>query len=697
MHHGTSIMSGHYTTCCLLGDKWMHYDDTSVTEIDATFLHDKVVLEAAYVLLYQKIELDENNNDEQNNRAETNQSDPGFFPSERDLHCDSADLPQESDHDYEISLFEDEVPGAMLTEGLPIEKHTMDVLVRWLQCRGINLGKCKKPDLVSRVKEEIANGRSAILFKQVDGGTWFKAKLAKINNPSTSNEYDHDLERSVVAEEKMAVVELTENDVEGAKLGSKTFQCTTVKEMKKYLELRGQSTTGNKIDLWERIQELRESGTSHILDPSVSNQFYYKQKQEADLKKIGLRPVRQQFPLPSSGWNVFPSVEVPKHFNEGMSFHFLVERHPNDEDSINFHTAKPGKRAKIYIDSGYVIDMEDCADDKMYYLRCKVKASLRNIFHSTSVVISRNSGSVLYGDCDCIASSLGRCNHVAAVLRCLWTYNLQPQGVACTSLPQQWGHGARNRKPGVVRDTDYPSRASITEKAHFDPRATGDIFRSPSLEFAIQFRNSLPKEPMLLWHDVLPSTDNSIDEEPSGDVQDNAVTNNMVPTIDFSSPPKELTIPQQCRNYLNMIKNLFLNNLSDDGTSYVEIPNTKQGTSNWLAERGPYITSSTACKVKCLTTPEAKKNFLARLMWGLNPFTNEAIKYGIRNEPIAREEYRKKMLLHYNKVDIKVPARQTIGDMATSQRHGQENRNTSIEYQRYSHMPHENTVTPQSP
>ena len=61
-----------------------------------------------------------------------------------------------------------------------------------------------------------------------------------------------DLEKSVVQEEKTLIVELTEDDVIGAKLPSTSYNQARVTELKTFLSLRGQDITGNKADLFER-------------------------------------------------------------------------------------------------------------------------------------------------------------------------------------------------------------------------------------------------------------------------------------------------------------------------------------------------------------------------------------------------------------------------------------------------------------
>lgn len=125
------------------------------------------------------------------------------------------------------------------------------------------------------------SGESAILHRDVDGGTrlrakilrplscilctfctfeehnecviyCFQAKIAQSNDTLDSSEIQclEDIEKDVVREESAVIVTITEEDVDGAKLPHKPF--LNINEMRKYLSLRGQDSTGRKSDLWER-------------------------------------------------------------------------------------------------------------------------------------------------------------------------------------------------------------------------------------------------------------------------------------------------------------------------------------------------------------------------------------------------------------------------------------------------------------
>lgn len=163
-------------------------------------------------------------------------------------------------------------------------------------------------------------------------------------------------------------------------------------------------------------------------------------KQEKVLRDAGIKPVRRQFPLPKTGWGNFPSATIPIYFNEGMAYNYMVERHPTDYfattgsapdsalDKGTFHIRKPDVRALQYVKSGYVFDIEDCSNEEVYFVKCKIHASYRKEFHKTSAVISNKSGFVLYANCNCFAGALGRCSHVATLLRCLWEFNVRNAG-----------------------------------------------------------------------------------------------------------------------------------------------------------------------------------------------------------------------------------------------------------------------------
>ena len=81
-------------------------------------------------------------------------------------------------------------------------------------------------------------------------------------------------------------------------------------------------------------------------------------------------------------------------------------------------TDKPMKNSRKYVDSGFVHDMMENANDEHYFVRAHVWPSTKtDLLHNVAVVLSVISGAVIQASCEpCRASSLGRFSNVVAVL-----------------------------------------------------------------------------------------------------------------------------------------------------------------------------------------------------------------------------------------------------------------------------------------
>lgn len=95
--------------------------------------------------------------------------------------------------------------------------------------------------------------------------------------------------------------------------------------------------------------------------------------------------------IPISGWHSFPSKALPKHFNYGNIYHYLVESvtsfdsielcSDTDSDtetgqrSHDVHTSKPFTKGRNLFRSGHVKNMEDNQQKNHYFLKATVHAS----------------------------------------------------------------------------------------------------------------------------------------------------------------------------------------------------------------------------------------------------------------------------------------------------------------------------------
>ena len=134
---------------------------------------------------------------------------------------------------------------------------------------------------------------------------------------------------------------------------------------------------------------------------------------------------------------------MPKHFNYGNIFHYLVENvtsvdfsiacsdnDDNDEDqtgqsSENLHTSKSFTKGRNLFRSGHVKNMEDSQQKEHYFLKATVQASYSQKSYSVTVTISEHSGTIKEASCTCSAAGLGRCAHVAALIFAILDMNYQ--------------------------------------------------------------------------------------------------------------------------------------------------------------------------------------------------------------------------------------------------------------------------------
>jgi len=155
--------------------------------------------------------------------------------------------------------------------------------------------------------------------------------------------------------------------------------------------------------------------------------------------------------FPESGFETFPSREIPNDFNFGSVFHYLIESRPTlqcDETSIGsyqdsedeeerlevtdvymkdpfydpkckqFMHAKVLRRGLQYVKSGWIKGLQDCANDRYYYVKAHVRAAMDARAYWVYITISKITGGVCQVTCGypCTATANGRCSHVSASL-----------------------------------------------------------------------------------------------------------------------------------------------------------------------------------------------------------------------------------------------------------------------------------------
>ena len=240
-----------------------------------------------------------------------------------------------------------------------------------------------------------------------------------------------------------------------------------------------------------------------------------------------------------------------------------------------------------------------------------------------TVTLSKDSGYVKDASCDCKASALGRCNHVAGLLFAFLDWSEKGQQ-SCTSKLCEWNVGRKAKRPKVLHESDYPSvsgepvertKKKAIETMNFDPRAPS--LRIPAdtsrvNRFISNLQHALKGEASM-WERIVP-----------------------IMYEDF-------TLTEEEESPLKVNVEQFIASLESDDTEPgpSEIVQ-QQGNDAWIRARACRITASVAKSVSGYVDKSVRcvTNLLRRLMWETNKkLTTAAVKYGIDNEGRARQEY----------------------------------------------------------
>ena len=343
--------------------------------------------------------------------------------------------------------------------------------------------------------------------------------------------------------------------------------------------------------------------------------------------------------LPIGGWKTFPSASMPQLFNYGHIYHHLIESavfvkptatpadgsdDPDDDMTLDVGTEKPMRKGRVYFKSGHVENMFDCETAKFFFVKCRCMASydVNRLYHVT-VTLSKDSGYVKDASCDCKASALGRCNHVAGLLFALLDWSEKGQQ-SCTSKLCEWNVGRKAKRPKVLHESDYPSvsgepvertKKKAIETMNFDPRAPS--LRIPAdtsrvNRFISNLQHALKGEASM-WERIVPIV------------------------------YEDFTLTEEEESPLKVNVEQFIASLESDDTEPgpSEIVQ-QQGNDAWIRARACRITASVAKSVSGYVDKSVRcvTNLLRRLMWETNKkLTTATVKYGIDNEGRARQEY----------------------------------------------------------
>ena len=111
---------------------------------------------------------------------------------------------------------------------------------------------------------------------------------------------------------------------------------------------------------------------------------------------------------PENGWKPFPSQNIPKMFNYGNVYSFLIEdlarvsigakngeSSEEEVDTGDCSTEKPLRKGRNLLKSGFLTNVTDNSDHSFYYVSGMVDHSMKNLppLHVV-VTISKASGAV---------------------------------------------------------------------------------------------------------------------------------------------------------------------------------------------------------------------------------------------------------------------------------------------------------------
>ena len=353
--------------------------------------------------------------------------------------------------------------------------------------------------------------------------------------------------------------------------------------------------------------------------------------------------------LPTDGWRVFPSQNIPSNFNYGHVYFYLVEsvssasniEDSESDDGDNLYdtcdtvTAKPLKKGRNLLKSGFIENIHDNFNEpkQEYLLRAHVQHSMKNMLPlNVCIVVSAASGNVKIGLCDCKASALGRCAHIAALLLKLSdvasdTYMIVEPS---TSQPCTWNKGKkREKKPKKLHQAEYNSskRKPPSELYMWDPRPESQrpVTEDSIRKFVVDLQSD--QKPSM-WESLLQINY----EDWKLEASDNILYRDL--SLQFVEDFEK-------HNHVILKSNICC-----------QIPDTQNQAESdrWHSERRFRITASKCQSAVNLGENLSKYdslrphfNWLKKNLWFPEYFCNRYMQYGIDNEEIALKEYSNRM------------------------------------------------------
>ena len=165
---------------------------------------------------------------------------------------------------------------------------------------------------------------------------------------------------------------MKDDKVPGTKLLKEPEKCV-VEELKRWLECHGVKKSGKKAELINRVRDGLKLNLP--VDPKIDGGKWYNLKTEdsASVENTNSKTsIASLVDLPTDGWRLFPSKNLPAKFNYGHVYFYLVESaakasnvpdsSDSDEDNLYANcdtvTVKPLKKGTDVLSSGFVENVQ---------------------------------------------------------------------------------------------------------------------------------------------------------------------------------------------------------------------------------------------------------------------------------------------------------------------------------------------------
>lgn len=398
------------------------------------------------------------------------------------------------------------------------------------------------------------------------------------------------------------------------------------------------SATRTVLHILSRCKDCVAAGNEGKIFVGVDRGKWYEKKLQETLSTrpstahrdpLCSRTSQDAVQIPQSGlqWQRFPSIVIPPFFCYGVIHSHIIgsisvtqQLENNSENLADFSTLKPMRKGRQYFTSGHVSSIMDSADHLHYFLKCKVRASYKDLAYDVSVALGLKDAKVVTGTCQCKGSAMGRCSHIAALLFALEDYTIHfgYQPPSCTSMICQWNVGRQKRKnPGAARESAYNKKLPTDRIINFHPRSQRLVDTESENKACERFIATLPATGNFsMFLQVL---------EPRYE--------------DYIVTPERLSV-------LHKLRDTFIQSMSiEAGSLPHQLPGTeKQADAEaWHLARLHRLTASQCKEFVSVKSDSTMYNLIRNKLYEVRNITTKEMKYGTTNEACAYKLYREFM------------------------------------------------------